>query len=91
MNSDRFLEARETLDSAFKYLETEKKSVADLYAIKAQLAIYGRNDEEAAILLEKAISFADKGQNKIRWTYLLAQLQQLTGKRKLHYKIIVVL
>lgn len=82
MNSDRMSEAKATLDTAFKYLETEKKSVSNLYAVKAQLAIYGRKDEEAAALLEKAIALADKGQNKIRWTYLLGQLQQLSGKRE---------
>jgi tetratricopeptide (TPR) repeat protein len=82
MNSDRFSEAEVTLDTAFKYLDAEKKSVADLYAVKAQLAIYGRKDEEAANLLAKAIENVGKGQNKIRWTYLLAQLQQLSGKRE---------
>jgi tetratricopeptide (TPR) repeat protein len=80
MNSDRFAEAEATLDTAFKYLETEKNSVADLYAIKAQLSVYARKDAEAASLLEKAISYSSKGQNKIRWTYLLAQLQQLIGR-----------
>ena len=80
MNSERFSEAKSTLDTAFKYLETEKKSVADLYAAKAQLALYARDDEEAASLLGKAISNSKKNQNQIRWTFLLAQLQQLTGK-----------
>ena len=57
MNSDRFAEAKTTLDTAFKNLSTEKKSIAELYATNAQLAIYANQDEEAVNLLEKAISF----------------------------------
>ena len=83
MNSERFEEAESTLDTAFKYLSSEKKSVADLYATRAQLAIYGNKDEEAIVDLQKAIDFSKKGQNRIRWTYLLAQLQQFTGKNEL--------
>jgi tetratricopeptide (TPR) repeat protein len=82
MNSDRLSEAKTTLDTAFKYLDTERKSVSDLYAVKAQLAIHERKDEEASVLLEKAIDLAVKGQSRIRWTYLLGQLQQLSGKRE---------
>ncbi len=80
INAERFTEAEATLDSAFKYIDTEKKSVADIYATAAQLAIYGRQDAQAADLLGKALQHAKKDQNQIRWTYLLAQLQQITGK-----------
>ncbi|NEU07570.1 tetratricopeptide repeat protein [Flavihumibacter sp. R14] len=81
MNSERFSEAQTTLDTAFKYIDTEKRSVADLYATSAQLAIYRREDPKAASLLEKAISASGKGQKQIRWIYLLAQLQQLAGNK----------
>ena len=80
INSERWAEAESTLDTAFKYIETEKSSVADLHAIAAQMAIYRREDAKAVTLLEKAIEAADKGQKQIRWTFLLAQLQQSTGQ-----------
>ena len=80
LNSERFTEAKAALDTAFKHIESESKSVADLYAIRAQMAIYAKQDEEAAGWLEKAITHSKKGPDKIRWTFLLAQLQQLMGK-----------
>ena len=82
MNSDRFEEAKLTLDTAFKHLDTEKESVAELYAASAQLAIYGKQDAESISLLEKAISHSKKDDNKVRWIFLLAQLQELTGKKE---------
>lgn len=78
--SNRFEEAESTLDSAFKYIQTEKKSVADIYATRAQLHIYAHEDDQAILLLEKAIKFAINKQNKIRWTYLSAQLQEISGQ-----------
>lgn len=75
--SDRLEEAEATIDSAFKYIKTEKKSAADIYAVKAQLHIYARQDIEAIKLLQLAISNTKEKQNKIRWTYLIAQLQQI--------------
>lgn len=75
--SDRLEEAEAAIDSAFKYIKTEKKSVADIYAVKAQLHIYAKQDIEAIKLLQLAISNTKEKQNKIRWTYLIAQLQQI--------------
>ncbi|MBC7744109.1 MAG: tetratricopeptide repeat protein [Flavobacterium sp.] len=79
INSERFNDAKSVLDTAFKYVNTKSKSVAGLYATSAQLALYGHQDERAAEMLEKAVSFSGKGQHKIRWIFLLAQLQELNG------------
>ncbi len=86
MESERFEEAEMTLDTAFKYIKTEKKSVADIYASRAQLHLYAQQDEQAIGLLEQAIKYANNRQNKIRWIYLLAQLQQLTKKTESAYE-----
>ena len=86
IESDRFEEAEITLDTALKYIRTEKKSVADIYAIRAQLHIYAHEDDQAIALLEKAIKFAVNKQNKIRWSYLTAQLQELSGKPEAAYQ-----
>ena len=75
--SDRLEEAAASIDLALRYIGTEKKSVADIYAIKAQLHIYAKEDAQAIELLKKAIRSARNKQNKIRWTYLIAQLQEI--------------
>ncbi|MES3018776.1 MAG: gliding motility protein [Bacteroidota bacterium] len=85
IESGRFDEAEATLDTAFKYIQTEKESVGDLYATRAQLHLYAQQDEQAITLLQQAIKHARDRQNKIRWTYLLAQLQQLTKQTEAAY------
>ncbi|MEJ7778292.1 MAG: tetratricopeptide repeat protein [Daejeonella sp.] len=86
IESERFEEAEATLDTALKYIKTEKESVADIYATRAQLHLYAREDEQAITLLEQAIKYAKNRQNKIRWIYLTAQLQQLTNKTEAAYE-----
>ncbi len=85
IESGRFEEAEATLDTAFKYIQTENESTGDIYATRAQLHLYAQQDEPAITLLEQAIKHARNRQNKIRWTYLLAQLQQLTRKTEAAY------
>jgi len=85
MESGRFEEAEMTLDSAFKYIKTEKESVGDIHAARAQLHLYARQDEQAITQLEQAIKNSNNKQNKIRWIYLLAQLQQLTKNTEAAY------
>ncbi|HEY1010498.1 MAG TPA: hypothetical protein VGE58_10325 [Daejeonella sp.] len=85
IESERFKEAENALDTALKYIAIEKESVGDIYATRAQLHLYAREDEQAITLLEKAIKNAGNRQHKIRWTYLLAQLQQLKGDTEASY------
>ncbi|MHB1176715.1 MAG: type IX secretion system periplasmic lipoprotein PorW/SprE [Daejeonella sp.] len=86
IESERFDEAEATLDTALKYIKTGKESVADIYATRAQLHLYAGEDEQAITLLKQAIKYAKKRQNKIRWIYLTAQLQQLTNKTEAAYE-----
>lgn len=79
MALERFEEAEATLDTALKSITTDKTSAAGIYAADAQLRIYAKQDKEAITLLQKAITLTDNKAERIRWTYLLAQLQQLTG------------
>lgn len=83
--SNRLEEAEASIDSALRYIGSEKKSVADVYAIRAQLHIYAKEDAEAITLLEKAIKSAVNKQSKIRWTYLIAQLQEINDLQKDSY------
>ncbi len=86
IQSERFEEAEATLDTALKHIETEKESVGDIYATRAQLHLYAQQDEQAITLLEQAIKHAANRQHKIRWTFLLAQLQQLKGNVEAAYE-----
>lgn len=76
IESERLQEAESTLDTAISAIATEKKSVADIYATRAQLYIYAKQNEEAIKLLEKSIKLARNKQKRIRWTFLLAQLYE---------------
>lgn len=79
-------EAQATLDSALKYINLKKRSAADIYAIRAQMHIYKNQNEEAATSLLKALKLlSNRRLDRIRWTYLLAQLQQQAGKTNLAY------
>ena len=86
IQSERYEEAEATLDTALKYIKSEKESVGDIYATRAQLHLYAQEDEEAIAMLEQAIKYARKQQNKIRWIYLLAQLQQLNKNMDAAYE-----
>ncbi|HEY1024777.1 MAG TPA: tetratricopeptide repeat protein [Sphingobacteriaceae bacterium] len=83
---DRFEEAGITLDTAFKYLDTDRRSAADLYATRAQLHIYAKEDKQAISLLERAVRATDNKQSAIRWSYLLGQLQELNGNKQAAYQ-----
>lgn len=80
--SDRMEEAETAIDSALRYIRTEKKSAADIYAIRAQLHIYAQQDIEAIKLLKLAIQNTKIKQNKIRWTYLTAQLLEINEQHQ---------
>lgn len=82
MELDLLNEASVTLDSAFKYLPVEKASRADIYATRAQLLIHTHRDAEAVEILKLALGEKPPKQQRIRWTYILAQLQQLLGQDK---------
>ena len=78
-------EAATALDSALKYIRVEKKSVADIYATAAQLSIFKEDDTTAIKLLKKALATKANKRNKIRWRYILAQLQEKIGQEDAAY------
>lgn len=69
-------QAESTLDSAFKQIEHSESALADLYAIKAQLLIFQDRFTEAEEMIHQALEAQPPRSQKIRWTYLLAQLQE---------------
>ncbi|HXI00939.1 MAG TPA: tetratricopeptide repeat protein [Sphingobacteriaceae bacterium] len=83
---NRFDEAKITIDTALENIKSEKKSLADIFAVAAQLHIYAKNEVAAAEVLEKAIKETDSKINKLRWSYLLGQLQELNGQSEAAYE-----
>lgn len=76
MQLENISEAAIALDTALKYVELSKDNKADVYATYAQLLITRGRDSEAIAMLEKAIEHVKTKKTKIRWTYILAQLQE---------------
>ena len=78
-------EAAIALDTAIKHINTEKISVADIYATRAGLYIKSGKETEAIKMLEGALKFEKNKSLNIRWTYLLAQLQQHNNQLQAAY------
>ncbi|MBC7914705.1 MAG: tetratricopeptide repeat protein, partial [Pyrinomonadaceae bacterium] len=76
MQLENIAEASNTLDTALKYIENSKNHIPDVYATYAQLLISTNKEAEAITILQKAIGANPSKQSKLRWTYILAQLQE---------------
>ncbi len=75
---DKLPEAKESLDTALKHIDDSKrtkKHEADVYATRAQYLIKTGKEAEAIVMLQKALDAKGVKRNKLRWTYVLAQLQ----------------
>lgn len=69
------------LDSALRQLTGDKRAQADIYAAEAQFNILSENFGNAAAMLNKALKAGSNRQNTIRWSFVLAQLQERLGKQ----------
>ncbi len=86
---DKLQEARESLDSALKHIDDSKKTMkhgADVYATRAQYLIKTGKEAEAIGMLQKALDAKGVKRNKLRWTYVLAQLQDRNQQYAEAYK-----
>ncbi|MET4081451.1 tetratricopeptide (TPR) repeat protein [Pedobacter sp. UYP30] len=68
--------ADKILDTLFLVSKDYKKSLAEPQATSAQLRIYQNRYNEAAVLLQEALRKGNDRLLKIRWRFILAQLQQ---------------
>jgi tetratricopeptide (TPR) repeat protein len=75
-------EAKSTLDSAFINPDPEKyKHISgDVYAAALQYNINTQNYADAIEAATNAIKYADNAAQKLRWTFILAQLQDLNNQ-----------
>ena len=68
--------ADKILDTMLRAADNLKKDIAEPLATTAQMRIYQKRDKEAIMLLENAVRLGDDKQLRIRWRYILAQLQE---------------
>jgi tetratricopeptide (TPR) repeat protein len=76
MQVKRLSEAKQELDTLAYAIAASKKNKAEPLATLAQMAIYQHKYPEAISFLKEAIKEGSNSQNKIRWTYILAQLSE---------------
>jgi tetratricopeptide (TPR) repeat protein len=70
-------DAKATLDSALQNINPNKKTTADVYATKLQYDINVQEYTDAEAMAKLAVQYAHSGDQKLRWTFILAQLQEL--------------
>lgn len=72
-------EAKLALDSAFKNINPKKpiSITADVYAAKLQYDINTQNYADGEDMAKKAIYYCRNKNQKLRWTFILGQLQEL--------------
>ena len=76
MQLNNFTDAALVLDTVYNNLSFVKKHTAEPMATIAQMYIYQDKIEEAIPMLERAIKESELKRNRIRWTYILAQLYE---------------
>nr|WP_233166951.1 gliding motility protein [Pedobacter sp. ASV2] len=64
------------LDTMLRAADLLKKDLAEPLATTAQMRIYQKRNKEAMLLLESAIKATSETHQRIRWRYILAQLQE---------------
>ncbi|MFD0792664.1 tetratricopeptide repeat protein [Mucilaginibacter litoreus] len=73
-------EAKITLDSALININPKKRITADVYASKLQYDINVRDYPDAEEMAKLAIQYSHTNVQELRWTFILAQLQELNNK-----------
>lgn len=82
MQLSHLAEAETALDTAEKYIDSVKRQAGLIHAVKAQLLLRQGKEIQAAEQLEKALAAKPQKRNKLRWTFILAQLQERNGKEQ---------
>jgi tetratricopeptide (TPR) repeat protein len=73
-------DAKTALDSAFQNINPKKKITADVYATKLQYDINIQDYTDAEAMAKLAVQHSYAKDKELRWTFILAQLQELNHK-----------
>jgi tetratricopeptide (TPR) repeat protein len=77
MQLNNVKDAALVLDTLYATLPMVKNHKAEPLATIAQMYIYQERYDDAVLMLENAIKLAPLKRNRIRWTYILAQLYEM--------------
>jgi tetratricopeptide (TPR) repeat protein len=75
-------EAKLVLDSALKNVNPKKSITADVYATALQYHIDKNEYPDAEAAAKLALKYVNNKQQRLRWTFILAQLQELNNEPK---------
>jgi tetratricopeptide (TPR) repeat protein len=75
-------QAKLVLDTALKNTDTIKRHIADVYATKLQYDINTQQYADAEEMAKKAIFYCKENSQKLRWIFILGQLQELNQQNK---------
>lgn len=73
-------EAKTTLDGALRNINPKKRITADVYASKLQYDINVQDYVDAEAMAQQAVAYSKSSTQRLRWTFILAQLQELNNK-----------
>jgi len=74
-------QAKLTIDSAIKSINPKKKAfIADIYATKMQYDINVQDYIDAEEMGKQAVHYCHDKPERLRWTFILAQIQELNNK-----------
>ena len=76
MELNNMVLADKIIDTMLRACDELKKDIAEPLATAAQMRIYQKRNKEAILFLESAIERAEEKQLRIRWQFILAQLQE---------------
>jgi len=76
MQLNNYKDAALVLDTLYATLPMVKNHKAEPLATIAQMYIYQERYDDAVLMLENAVKLAPLKRNRIRWTYILAQLYE---------------
>ncbi len=78
---NKLSEAKVVIDSAIKGINQKKKTyIADVYATKLQYDIDVQNYPDAEAMATLAVHYCNNKSQRLRWTFILAQIQELNNK-----------
>jgi tetratricopeptide (TPR) repeat protein len=85
---NQFPQAKLVLDSAIQNInkKTKKSIIADAYASKLQYDIDVQNYGEGEQMAKQAVHYCRDQNQRLRWTFIMAQLQELNNKPLDAYK-----
>jgi tetratricopeptide (TPR) repeat protein len=84
---DKLPEAKAAIDSAIANIDPKKnKPFADIYATKLEYDIDAMDYPDGEEMAKLAIAYSHKEAQRLRWTFILSQLEELDGKKDEAFK-----